>query len=153
MLVQDVEFFPEDYPSRNPNCLTGRATELHAEMQRMHDGDTHDDDLIAEDFALNAHTEQHQKAVKRETSQLLSRSPTASAQEGSALNTSIQMPQDITELAHSRPHAKTLFDLGVSSSTASSITIALVASFDAMQGGTRFSAAELKEAQTDAKCE
>ena len=37
MLVQDVEFFPEDYPSRNPNCLTGRATELHAEMQRMHD--------------------------------------------------------------------------------------------------------------------
>ena len=47
MLVQDFEFFPENYPFHNPNCLTRRATELHAEMQRMHDEDTHDDDLIA----------------------------------------------------------------------------------------------------------
>ena len=54
--------------------------------------------------------------------------------------------------AYSRPHAKTLFDLGVRSSTAFSITLALMASFDAMQGGTRFSAAELKDAETDAKC-
>jgi hypothetical protein len=67
MLVQDFEFFPEDYPFRNPNCLTRRATELHAEMKRMHAEDTHDDDLIAEELALNAHTEQQQKAVTRAT--------------------------------------------------------------------------------------
>ena len=88
MLVQDFEFFPEDYPFRNPNCLTRRATELHAEMKRMHAEDTHDDDLIAEELALNAHTEQQQKAVTRATSQQLSGSPTASAQKDLAPNTS-----------------------------------------------------------------
>ena len=50
----------------------------------------------------------------------------------------------LTVLAHSRPHAKTLFDLGVRSRTESSLTLALMASLNAMQGGTRFSAAELK---------
>ena len=59
----------------------------------------------------------------------------------------------LTALAHSRPHAKTLFDLGVRSRTASSLTLSLMASLDAMEGGTRFSAAELKDGQTDAMCE
>ena len=68
MLVKDFEFFPEDYPFGIPNCFTRRATELHAETQRMHDEDTNDDDLIAEELALNAHTEQQQKAVTRATS-------------------------------------------------------------------------------------
>ena len=98
MLVQDLEFFPEDYSFRNPHCFTRRATELHAEMQRMHDKDTHDDDLIVEELALNLHTEQEQKAATRATSQLLSRSPTAFAQEDSALNTTGQMPLDTIEL-------------------------------------------------------
>jgi hypothetical protein len=245
-------------------------------MQRMHDENTQDDDLITEELSLNADTEQQQKAVTRATSQLLSRSPAAYVQEDSVLNTSRQMPLDtelnhtesdvtapaktkvrsstsaddialdtpladyselalarallkhnlpiqlptsyapphlsppdgdmvvvgvraqklsskkvclwvrfisppsllgeqiqlylksfepkigsgqgrdlslLTTLAHSRPHAKSLFDLGERSNTASSITLALIASFNSMEGGTSFSADELREYQTDEKCE
>ena len=65
MLVQDFQAFPEDYPFRHPQCLTRRSDQFARELQQMRSEDAYDDDLIAQELALEEHTVEQEKAVTR----------------------------------------------------------------------------------------
>jgi len=55
-LVQDFKSYPHKFCFRDPSCLLRCTPVIFKDLAKMHIDDAHDDNLVAEETALHAHT-------------------------------------------------------------------------------------------------
>jgi len=56
LLVQDFKSYPDEFPLRDPSCLLRCTPVIFKDMAKMQIDDAHDDNLVAEETALHAHS-------------------------------------------------------------------------------------------------
>jgi len=62
-LVQDFKSYPNEFPFRNPSCLLRCTPVILQDLAKMHIVDAYDDNLVAEETALHAHTRSQTRAA------------------------------------------------------------------------------------------
>jgi hypothetical protein len=63
LLVQDFKSYPDEFPFRDPSCLLRCTPVILKDLAKMHIDDAHDDNLVAEETALHAHTRAQTRAA------------------------------------------------------------------------------------------
>jgi len=63
LLVQDFKSYPDEIPFRDPSCLLRCTQVILKDLAKMHIDDAHDDNLVAEETALHAHTRAQTRAA------------------------------------------------------------------------------------------
>ena len=63
--VQDYKSYPDQFPFRDPTCLTRSPEALRKELAAMHTEDDADDQLIAEELQMNVVTRAQKQAIER----------------------------------------------------------------------------------------
>ena len=63
LLVQDFKSYPDEFPFRDPSCLLRCTPVISKDLATMHIDDAHEDNLVAEETALHAHTRAQTRAA------------------------------------------------------------------------------------------
>ena len=62
-LFQDFKSYSDEFPFRDPSCLLRCTPVILQDLAKMHVHDAHDDNLVAEETALHAHTRTQTRAA------------------------------------------------------------------------------------------
>jgi len=63
LLVQDFKSYPDEFLFRDPSCLLRCTPVILKDLAKIHIDDAHDDNLVAEETALHAHTRAQTRAA------------------------------------------------------------------------------------------